>query len=42
MPDWSAMFVPQRGVAEVILRGTIMYLILFLVMRFLLKRQGAR
>ncbi|MDY0959753.1 DUF421 domain-containing protein [Sphingomonas sp. CFBP8993] len=40
MPDWSAMFVPELQVAEVVLRGTIMYLFLVLVMRFLLKREG--
>lgn len=40
MPDWSSMFVPQLQVSEVIIRGTIMYLFLVLVMRFLLKREG--
>jgi len=40
MPDWSAMFSPQLEIAEVIARGTIMYLFLVLAMRFLLKRQG--
>ena len=42
MPDWSAMFVPELSLLEVIARGTIMYLFLFLVMRFLLKREGGR
>jgi len=40
MPDWSAMFRPELALGEVVLRGTIMYLFLFLVMRFMLKRQG--
>ena len=40
MPDWTAMFRPELAVGEVILRATIMYLFLFGVMRFLLKRQG--
>ena len=39
-PDWSKMFVPDLALAEVVLRGTIMYLLLFFMMRFLLKRQG--
>lgn len=42
MPDWSAMFVPELSLLEVIARGTIMYLFLFLVMRFLLKREGGQ
>lgn len=40
MPDWTAMFSPELSLREVMLRGTIMYLFLFLVMRFLLKREG--
>ena len=38
--DWSAIFVPERSLAEVVVRGTITYLMLFLIMRFLLKRQS--
>ena len=41
MPDWSAMFGPQLSLLEVVARATIMYLFLFTVMRFLLKRQGS-
>jgi uncharacterized membrane protein YcaP (DUF421 family) len=40
VPDWSAMFIPKLAIGEVILRGSIMYLFLFVAMRFLLKRQG--
>lgn len=40
MPDWSTMFVPQLSLLEVVARGTIMYLFLFIAMRFLLKREG--
>jgi uncharacterized membrane protein YcaP (DUF421 family) len=40
MPDWGAMFKPELAISEVVLRATIMYLFLFLVMRFLLKREG--
>ncbi|AIT05778.1 hypothetical protein MC45_04440 [Sphingomonas taxi] len=42
MPDWSSMFKPELSLWEVIARGTIMYLFLFLVMRFLLKREGGQ
>ena len=42
MPDWSAMFKPELSLLEVMARGTIMYLFLFLVMRFLLKREGGQ
>jgi uncharacterized membrane protein YcaP (DUF421 family) len=42
MPDWSAMFKPELSLFEVMARGTIMYLFLFIVMRFLLKREGGQ
>ena len=32
--DWHAMFVPAIGLAEVVLRGSIMYLALFAILRF--------
>ncbi|MBL8589416.1 MAG: DUF421 domain-containing protein [Methylobacteriaceae bacterium] len=37
--DWSSIFVPHGSLLEVVLRGTLMYLGLFLVLRFLLRRQ---
>ena len=37
--DWSAVFVPSVPVAEIVVRGTMVYLMLFVFMRFLLKRQ---
>lgn len=40
MPDWQAMFIPQTTVLEVIVRGTIMYFVLFLILRFFMKRQA--
>jgi uncharacterized membrane protein YcaP (DUF421 family) len=40
MPDFAAMFVPTLPFAEIVLRASIMYLLLFLAMRFLLKREG--
>src|SRR5215213_2718069 len=38
--DWRTMLVPTHSVAEVILRGTLMYLALFALLRFILKRQS--
>ncbi len=38
--DWGEMFVPSEPVAEMVLRGTFVYLLLFLFMRFLLKREA--
>jgi uncharacterized membrane protein YcaP (DUF421 family) len=37
--DWRGLFVPTYSIGEVILRGTLMYLALFVILRFLLKRQ---
>ena len=38
--DWNAMFVPAVGLFEIVLRGTIMYLVLFAILRFLGRRQA--
>jgi uncharacterized membrane protein YcaP (DUF421 family) len=38
--DWRALFIPSVPVAEIFLRGTLVYLLLFLFMRFLLKREA--
>jgi uncharacterized membrane protein YcaP (DUF421 family) len=38
--DWHAVFVPSIGVAEVMLRGTLMYLALFIILRFIGRRQA--
>jgi uncharacterized membrane protein YcaP (DUF421 family) len=38
--DWSAVFVPTLGIAEIVLRGSIMYLGLFAVIRFMGRRQA--
>ncbi len=40
MIDWTAVFVPQSSIAEVILRGTLIYFLLFFVLRFFLNRQA--
>lgn len=37
--DWTAMFVPQRSLLELVLRGTIMYLLIFTMLRLVLRRQ---
>ncbi|QRM30912.1 DUF421 domain-containing protein [Microvirga sp. VF16] len=39
MIDWQEMFVPVHSIPEMIVRGTVTYIMLFLIMRFLLKRQ---
>jgi uncharacterized membrane protein YcaP (DUF421 family) len=38
--DWHAVFVPSIGLAEMVLRGTIMYLALFVILRFVGRRQA--
>ena len=38
--DWNAVFVPTMGIAEIVLRGSIMYLGLFAVLRFMGRRQA--
>jgi uncharacterized membrane protein YcaP (DUF421 family) len=37
---WQSLIVPSLGIGEVMLRGTIMYLALFAIMRFLGRRQA--
>jgi uncharacterized membrane protein YcaP (DUF421 family) len=39
--DWQAVFVPSLHVGEIILRGTIVYLFLFAVLRALRRQVGA-
>jgi uncharacterized membrane protein YcaP (DUF421 family) len=38
--DWNSVFVPSIGIAEIVLRGSIMYLGLFAVLRFMGRRQA--
>jgi uncharacterized membrane protein YcaP (DUF421 family) len=38
--DWNGVFVPAIGLGEIVLRGSIMYLGLFVVLRFMGRRQG--
>jgi len=37
--DWHALFVPSGSLVEIFLRGTVMYLGLFLMMRVIMKRE---
>jgi uncharacterized membrane protein YcaP (DUF421 family) len=37
--NWSSMFIPTSSLLEVIVRGTIMYLVIFVMMRLLPRRQ---
>ena len=37
--DWEKLFVPSTPLLETVLRGTLMYLALFLLMRFVLQRE---
>jgi uncharacterized membrane protein YcaP (DUF421 family) len=39
MIDWQEIFIPSNSIPEIILRGTFTYIMLFLILRFLLKRQ---
>lgn len=38
--DWSAMFVPQESVLAVFIRGSIMYLAMFVLLRILRRQAG--
>jgi len=38
--DWAELFIPTHSVAEMIVRGTLMYLALFVILRFVMKRQA--
>jgi uncharacterized membrane protein YcaP (DUF421 family) len=37
--DWHAMFSPQHSLLELFLRGTIMYLVIFVLLRLVVRRQ---
>ncbi len=40
--NWSSVFQPSVGVLEVMIRGSIMYLALFAILRFIARRQSGR
>jgi uncharacterized membrane protein YcaP (DUF421 family) len=37
--DWESLFIPSTSILEVIFRGTVMYLALFIMLRVILKRE---
>ncbi len=37
--DWRAIFLPTQPLIEIVLRGTLSYIGLFLIMRFVMRRQ---
>jgi uncharacterized membrane protein YcaP (DUF421 family) len=39
--EWAELLIPTHSVAEMMLRGTIMYLSLFLILRFVMLRQSS-
>ena len=39
--DWESVFRPSTSIPEIILRGTLVYLFLFIVLRFLRRSAGA-
>ncbi|MDB5511721.1 MAG: hypothetical protein JWR08_1204 [Enterovirga sp.] len=40
--NWREMFVPQASLLEVVARGSIMYVLLFLALRYLMKRHAGQ
>jgi uncharacterized membrane protein YcaP (DUF421 family) len=38
--DWKAIFLPDIPLIEIVVRGSIMYLALFILLRIILKRQA--
>lgn len=38
--DWASIFQPSLGIAEIIVRGTLVYLALFLIFRLVVRRQS--
>lgn len=39
--DWQSMFVPTESLAEIFIRGTLMYLAMFALLRFSRRQAGA-
>ena len=39
--DWAEMFIPTHSLAEMVIRGTLMYLGIFLIFRFIVGRQSS-
>lgn len=40
--NWREMLVPQTSILEVVLRGSLMYVLLFLALRYLMKRHAGQ
>jgi uncharacterized membrane protein YcaP (DUF421 family) len=40
--NWSGIFQPSLGLAEVVVRGSVMYLVLFVILRFIARRQSGQ
>src|SRR5688500_16456978 len=38
---WGELLIPTHSIAEMMLRGTVMYLSLFLILRFVMLRQSS-
>lgn len=38
--DWNSVFVPAIGLTEIVVRGSLMYIGLFVIMRFMARRQA--
>lgn len=39
--EWAELLIPTHSLAEIMLRGTVMYLSLFLILRFVMLRQSS-
>jgi uncharacterized membrane protein YcaP (DUF421 family) len=39
--DWKSLFIPTGSLLEIFIRGTVVYLLLFFVLRFLRREAGA-
>jgi uncharacterized membrane protein YcaP (DUF421 family) len=39
--EWAELLIPTHSLAEIVLRGTVMYLALFLILRFVMLRQSS-
>jgi uncharacterized membrane protein YcaP (DUF421 family) len=37
--DWTSLLVPQTSIAELVIRGTVMYMALFAMLRIVMRRQ---
>lgn len=39
--DWNSMFVPKESIAEIVIRGTIMYIGMFALLRIFRRQSGS-